>query len=132
MNFLETVGAIAILIVASFIILIIIGSIDNLINKIKEWQSTTIIENGTLFFNHDRKLRITTNKDIKVKFKRKWIVEATVQDKNIYKRGWGINKRAAQNELEKELINLITDEYEDNHYNTYMTENYIENIQEYK
>lgn len=44
----------------------------------------------------------------------------------------GYNKRAAQSKLEKELINLITDEYEDNHYNTCMTENYIENIQEYK
>lgn len=92
MNFLEIVATIAILIITSFIILIIISSIDNPIKKIKEWQSITTIENGTLFFNHDKKLRISTNKDIKVKFKRKWIVEATVQDKYIYKYAWDIIK----------------------------------------
>lgn len=132
MNFLEIVGTMAILIVASFIILEVIGLINVFIKKIKEWQSTITIEKGTLFFNHDKKLRITTNKDINVKFKRKWVVEATVKDKNIHTYAWGFNKKAARNKLEKELINLITDEYEDKHYNTYVTENYIENIQEYK
>lgn len=128
MNFLEVIGSITSMVIVCLLCLILISFLQYKIKEIKESINSITIKSGATLLDYSKNLDIITNKDIEIKFKKRKIIEATINDKNIHCYAWGINKRAAQSKLERELIDTIVKEYEGTHYDTYIIDNYIDDI----
>ena len=128
MNFLEVIGGITLIVIVCLLCLILVSFLQYKIKQIKESVNSITIKSGATLLDYSKNLDILTNKDIEIKFKKRKIIEATVNDKNIHCYAWGINKRAAQSKLERELIDTVVKEYEGTHHNTYITDNYVEDI----
>jgi len=130
-NVAMLIGYIVILIMAVCLIVIVVDKINNKIKKHKDSKNTRIIESGTCFFNHDKNLKIYTKKDIKIKFKKRTVIEATIDDDRIWDYAWGMTKGYAKKNLEKEIIKAATEKYEDGNLQQYIINGYIGEIIEY-
>lgn len=131
-NIIMSIGYVTILIIVVCLVTIVVDEINNKIKKYKYSKNTQIIKSGTCFFNHDKNLKIITKKDIKVKFKKRTVIEATIDDNRIWSYAWGMTKEYAKRDLEKEIINSITEYYENGCLQQYIINDYIEEVIEYK
>lgn len=131
-NIIMSIGYVTILIIVVCLVTIVVDEINNKIKKYKYSKNTQIIKSGTCFFNHDKNLKIITKKDIKVKFKKRTVIEATIDDNRIWSYAWGMTKEYAKRDLEKEIINSITEYYENGYLQQNSINDYIEEVIEYK
>ena len=126
------IGYATILLMIAGLITMVVYEINNKIKRYKDSKNTRVIESGTCFFNHDKKIKIYTKKDIKIKFKKRMVIEATIDDNRIWDYAWGMTKGYAKKNLEKEIIKAATEKYEDGNLQQYIINDYIGEIIEYQ
>lgn len=131
-NIAMLIGYVFILIMIVGLIGIIVDKINSKVKEYKDSKNTKVIESGTCFFNHDKNLKIYTKKDIKIKFKKRMVIEATIDDDRIWDYAWGMTKGYAKKNLEKEIIKDVTGKYEDGDLKQCIINDYIGEIIEYK
>lgn len=128
-EYLISAGIVLNIIMFVLIIIVVIKSIGYLTSKIEEFFTTTTIEKGTTFYNHSKNLRIKTKRDIRIKYRHKWMVEAYIDDNLLLgELTLGINKKHAQKELEKALMRGVGKAYEDG-INSVFMDKYVEKVE---
>lgn len=128
-NFAIVVGYMTMLTIIIALGIIVVNIIYNRIKKYKEFKKMSVIKSGTHLYNHDKNLKIIIKKDIRIKFKKQMVIEATIDDDRLYgEYALGLDKANAQTNLEKEIIDIVSKRYNDGYLQGYIINDYIGEI----
>lgn len=132
MNVFTLIGILSSGLILYLIALYICNWINRLIEckNIKKEMST--IEKGTCLFDHERRLKIITKEDLKIKSKKVKMIDSRFMDSGLwYLKGIDGSKGWSKTELEKDFINLVGELYENDSLEGDYVNKYIDKITKY-
>lgn len=104
-----TVGYFSLCFIVLFLMFILYVKMGDLFHKYRESKNSEIIKKGTTYYR--RGLMITFAKDVKIKFKKRIVVESSLEGCNWG--FWGLDKTKSKQELERAFLEEIVNGYEE-------------------